>query len=85
MRGDAGGDDPRAPLRDAVARKGSLGQTVRAVGWSFFGVRKSAEHEKDLARLNPLHVVGVGVGAALLFILLLVLLVRWVVGSGVAA
>jgi hypothetical protein len=30
-------------------RKGSFGQTMRAVGWSFFGVRKSADYEKDVA------------------------------------
>ena len=78
-------DDPRAPLRDAVARKGSLLRTARAVGWSFFGVRKSAEHEQDLASLNPVHVIVAGVAAAALFVVLLVLLVRWVVGSGVAA
>lgn len=78
-------DDPRAPLREAVARKGSFARTLRAVGWSFFGVRKSAEHAEDVARLNPLHVIVAGVACALVFILLLVLLVRWVVGSGVAA
>jgi len=72
-------------LKDAVQRKGSFGQTLRAVGWSFFGVRKSAEHEKDVAQLNPVHVIiaaliGVGV-----FITTLVLLVQWVLSSGVAA
>ena len=74
-----------SPLREAVARKGSFGQTLRAVGWSFFGVRKSAEHAKDLSQLNPLHLIAAGLAAAGLFVVLLVLLVRWVVGSGVAA
>ena len=74
----------RTPLRDAVARKGSFGRTLRAVGWSFFGVRKSAEHEKDLSQLNPLHVVAAGVIGAIVFVVLLMLLVRFVVGSGVA-
>ena len=78
------GEPRRAPLREAVARKGSFGQTLRAVGWSFFGVRKSAEHEKDVAQLNPLHVVAAGVLAAIVFVVLLMLLVRFVVGSGVA-
>ena len=77
-------DRSRTPLREAVARKGSFGQTLRAVGWSFFGVRKSAEHEKDLAQLNPLHVVAAGVLGAIVFVVLLMLLVRFVVGSGVA-
>ena len=74
-----------SPLREAVARKGSFAQTLRAVGWSFFGVRKSAEHAKDLSQLNPLHLIVAGLAAAALFVVLLVLLVRWVVGSGVAA
>ncbi len=85
-RGDAVvSERPRAPLREAVSRKGSFMRTARAVGWSFFGVRKSAEHEKDVASLNPVHVIAAGVIGALLLVVLLVLLVRWVVGSGVAA
>jgi hypothetical protein len=72
-------------LRDAVRRKGSFLQTLRAVGWSFFGVRKSAEHAKDVSQLNPLHVIAAGVIGAALFVLILVLLVRWVLSSGVAA
>ena len=73
-----------APLREAVARKGSFGQTLRAVGWSFFGVRKSAEHEKDMSQLNPLHVIAAGLIGAIVFVVLLMLLVRFVVDSGVA-
>lgn len=72
-------------LKGAVRRKGSFGQTLRAVGWSFFGVRKSAEHEKDMAQLNPVHVIIAGVIAAVVFIAALVLIVRWVLSSGVAA
>ncbi|MCW5666968.1 MAG: DUF2970 domain-containing protein [Piscinibacter sp.] len=71
-------------LREAVQRKGSFGQTLRAVAWSFFGVRKGADYQRDVEKLNPVHVVVAGVLAALLFILALVLLVNWVIGSGVA-
>ena len=71
-------------LRNAVQRKGSFGQTLRAVGWSFFGVRKSAEHEKDVAQLNPVHVVIAAIIGVGIFIASLVLLVRWVLVSGVA-
>jgi hypothetical protein len=74
------GDD----LKQAVARKGSLVQTFKAVAWSFFGVRKASEYEKDVAQLNPVHVIIAGIVAALLFVAALVLLVNWVVGSGVA-
>lgn len=65
-------------------RRGSLLQTLRAVGWSFFGVRRSADYEHDVQKLNPVHVVIAGIVGALVFIAALVLLVRWVVGSGVA-
>ncbi len=77
-------DDDRQGLKQAVARKGSFGQTMRAVAWSFFGVRKSADYAQDIAKLNPVHVIVAGVIAAVLFIGALVLLVNWVIGSGVA-
>jgi hypothetical protein len=68
-----------------VRRKGSFLQTLRAVAWSFFGVRKSADYEKDVNQLNPVHVIIAGVIAAVLFIVLLLVLVNWVLSSGVAA
>jgi Protein of unknown function (DUF2970) len=71
-------------LKQAVQRKGSFLQTMRAVGWSFFGVRKSSDYEKDVNQLNPVHVVIAGVIGAVLFITLLLLLVNWVLATGVA-
>lgn len=76
---DAGDD-----LKQAVGRKGSFVQTVSAVAWSFFGVRRGKDHENDMAKLNPVHVIIAGVLGAALFVLMLVLLVRWVISSGVA-
>ncbi|MFT3856087.1 MAG: DUF2970 domain-containing protein [Aquabacterium sp.] len=71
-------------LKDAVQRKGSFFQTLKAVAWSFFGVRKSADYAEDVARINPVHVIVAGVLAAVLFVVGLVLLVRWVIASGMA-
>ncbi|CAN5685710.1 DUF2970 domain-containing protein [soil metagenome] len=71
-------------LKDAVRRKGSFGQTMRAVGWSFFGVRKSADYEKDVGQLNPVHVVIAAVVGVAVFIGVLLVLVNWVLASGVA-
>ena len=65
--------------------QGTLLQTVRAVAWSFFGVRRAADYERDVQRLNPLHVVIVGVAGAAIFVVVLVVLVKWVIGSGVAS
>ena len=63
----------------------SILRTFKAVAWSFFGVRKASEHQKDVDQLNPKHVIVAGVIAAALFVAALVLLVKWVIGSGVAA
>ena len=72
-------------LKSAVGRKMAFTQTMRAVFWSFFGVRRSADLERDVQKLNPVHVIVAGVIGALLFVAVLVVLVRWVVSSGVAA
>ncbi len=75
---------PGSELKQAVQRKGSWLQTMRAVAWSFFGVRKSSDHEQDVSQLNPVHVVIAGVIGAALFITALLLLVNWVLATGVA-
>ena len=51
----------------------------------FFGVRKSRDLERDVAELKPLHVVLVGLAVAAVFVVALVLLVNWVIASGVAS
>ena len=76
---------PSGGLKEAANRPASPLQTFRAVAWSFFGIRRSADHAQDMQKLNPVHVIVAGVVSAALFVLLLVLLVRWVIGSGVAA
>ena len=67
-----------------ATQTGTFLQTARAVAWSFFGVRRAADLEEDVQRLNPVHVVVGGVLGAALFVVALVWLVKWVVGSGVA-
>ena len=71
-------------LKDATRRPASLLQTMRAVAWSFLGIRRSAGYEQDVQKLNPVHVVIGGILGAALFVCAVVLLVRWVVSSGVA-
>ena len=63
-------------IKQAARRKVRLGQTIGAVLWSFFGVRRSVSHEADMAELNPVHVIAVGVAAAAIFVLGLIGLVR---------
>lgn len=71
-------------LRQAVQRKGSFLGTLRAVAWSFLGIRKGRGYEEDVSQLNPVHVIVAGIVGGVLFVVLLVALVRWVVTSGVA-
>lgn len=61
-------------------RRASLADTVRAVLWSFIGVRRRSDFQDDVGKLNPLHLMAVGVVMALLFVFGLVLLVNWVAG-----
>ena len=67
------------------ASGGTFWRTVRAVAWSFFGVRRGDEYQKDIQRLRPVHVIAGGLIGGVLFVLALVALVKWVIGSGVAA
>ncbi len=55
-------------------------RTIKAVAWSFFGVRRRKDHESDVANLNPVHVVIAGVAMAAIFVITLVTIVRFVVG-----
>lgn len=74
------GDDSKEPVR----RSGTFFQTLRTVGWSFFGVRKAADHENDLRELSPAHVVVAGVIGALVLVAILASVVSWVLSSGIA-
>ncbi len=65
-------------------RKGSFLRAVVAVLWSFIGLRSRAEFNKDVAQLNPIHLIAVGLVLALLFVLGLLALVNWVVSQPVA-
>ena len=75
---------PGGDFKEAVARPASFLQTMRAVAWSFFGVRRGADYAKDVDKLNPVHVIIAGVIGAAFFVLVLVLLVQWVIASNVA-
>ena len=58
-------------------RKAGFGATMKAVFWSFLGIRKRADYEKDSASLNPVHVIVAALIGVALFIGVLVMLVRF--------
>ena len=68
--------DEQTPVKTAT-----FGATMKAVFWSFFGVRKRRDYEHDSANLNPVHViVGALIGVAV-FIGILVFVVRMAVAN----
>jgi hypothetical protein len=53
-------------------RKASFGATMKAVFWSFFGVRKRKDYEHDAANLNPVHLIIAALIGLVIFIGVLV-------------
>ena len=68
-------------LKQASKRKASFFATMKAVFWSFFGVRRKSGYEQDSANLNPVHVIIAGIIAALLFIGVLIAVVKFAVSK----
>jgi len=68
-------------LKRTAQRKASFGATVKAVFWSFFGVRKRSDYEKDAQQLNPVHVIIAGLIGAAIFVVTLLLIVKSVVAQ----
>ena len=64
-----------------TAQKSSLLRTIKAVAWSFVGIRKDSEYQEDQGRLNPFHIIGVALVGVVLFVGALVLLVNVVVAK----
>jgi hypothetical protein len=65
--------EPHDKRRDA----GPL-DVAKAVFWSFLGIRKRAAHEKDFVTLKPLQVIIAGIIGAVIFVVCLVVLVRYI-------
>jgi len=68
-------------LKEASKRKSSFLATMKAVFWSFLGIRKKNDYEQDAAQLNPVHVIIAGIIGALIFISVLITIVRYVVAK----
>jgi hypothetical protein len=62
-------------------RKGSILRTVKAVMWSFVGLRARSDYEQDVVQLNPVHIIVVGLVGVFVFVGSLVLLATWVVAK----
>jgi len=64
-----------------MSTKVSFMRSVKAVAWSFLGIRKSSEFQEDIDKITPLHVLGVGLVAVFLFVISLIVFVNLVVAK----
>lgn len=67
-------------LKAASQRKANFGQTLKAVLWGMMGIRRGKGYQQDAATLNPIHLILAGLLAAAIFVVVLVLIVRWAAG-----
>jgi len=70
-------------IRELAQRKLNFFQTLKAVFWGFFGVRKGKGYQEDISRLNPVHLIIAAVIATALFVIGLVLIAKWFISQAV--
>lgn len=59
-------------------KKTGVWPAMRAILWSFIGVRSKGEYEADITRLSMTQLIIAGIVGAVLFVLALVVLVYFV-------
>jgi len=65
--------EPQQPQRKATPL-----QVAKAVLSAFIGIRKRAAHERDVVTITPLQVIVTGIVFAAIFVLSLIVLVRYI-------
>lgn len=60
-----------------MSDKPTLWQTLLSVLSSFFGVQSERNRERDFREGRPVHYILVGLLMAALFVIFIILLVRW--------
>ncbi|KAA0890774.1 DUF2970 domain-containing protein [Pusillimonas sp. ANT_WB101] len=68
-------------IKKLAERRLNFFQTMKAVAWGFFGVRKNRGYDEDIARINPVHLIIAGILSAIVFVVGLVMIARWLTGS----
>jgi hypothetical protein len=68
-------------LKEIAQRKLSFFQTLKAVLWALFGVRKGSGYQEDIAKLNPVHLIIAGILLTVIFVVGLVKLAGWAVSQ----
>ena len=66
-------------LKELAQRKLSFFQTLKAVLWALFGVRKSSGYQEDISKLNPVHLIVAGILLTVIFVVSLVKIAGWAI------
>ena len=66
-------------INKLARRKLNFFQTMKAVAWGFFGVRKGKGYDEDISSLNPVHLIIAGIIAAVVFVAGLIMIARWLI------
>ena len=70
---------PSPEPADAPTRPATLLDVVRAVFWSFLGIRRNEHMRRDAVTIRPHQVIIVGVIFAALFVVTLITIVRIII------
>ena len=66
-------------LKELAQRKLSFFQTLKAVLWALFGVRKGSGYQEDISKLNPVHLIVAGILLTVIFVVSLVNIAGWAI------
>ena len=61
-----------------AAPTASAWDTIKTIAWSFFGVRRRSDHERESRPINPMQVMLAGFIGVFLLVAVLIVLVKWV-------
>lgn len=68
-------------LKQLAQRKLNFIQTLKAIAWAMFGVRKGTGYQEDIEKLNPVHLGVAGLLFGVLFVVSLVTIVGLVLST----
>jgi hypothetical protein len=68
-------------IKELSQRKLNFFQTLKAVLWGFFGVRKNKGYNEDIGQLNPVHLIIAGLLSGIIFVVGLVYIASWFAGN----
>lgn len=69
--------DMAKDIKELAQRKLNFFQTLKAVLWGFFGVRKNKGYNEDIQHLNPVHLIIAGLLGGVIFVVGLVFVASW--------